>query len=378
MARFYSPDFKLGILGGGQLGRMFIQSAIDHDVHVKVLDPSPQAPCSEYASTFVVGDFNDYDTVLEFGKDVDVLTVEIEHVNVDALRVLRDQGVKVYPDPEILAIVQDKGAQKNFYNHHNIPTSPYRLVESNEIKESDLPIVQKLRRGGYDGRGVTLLRKPEDMARVMPGPSVLEELIHLETEVSVIAARNSSGDVKTFPLVELEFDPEANLVSLLKSPANVSEEVSAKAKALATTVVEAFDLVGIMAVEMFVTKEGDVLVNEVAPRTHNSGHHSIEGNITSQFEQHLRAILDLPLGNTDVLRPACMINLLGAEGHEGPVYYKGIEDVMAMSGVHVHIYGKSHTKPFRKMGHVTTTGATIEEALVKARRVQSALVVRTK
>lgn len=376
MSQFYHPDFKLGILGGGQLGRMFIQEAIDYDVHVAILDPSPDAPCAEYASSFTVGDFNNYDDVLKFGRKVDVLTVEIEHVNVEALKVLKSEGLKVYPDPDILEIIQDKGLQKNFYRDHNIPTSPYELVE--EVTESvQLPIVQKLRKGGYDGRGVSLLRTQEHLDRIMPGPSVLEELVDLDCEISVIAARNLNGETKTFPLVELEFDPVANLVSMLYSPANVSEEVAHKAEALAIKVVEAFDLVGIMAVEMFVTKSGEVLVNEVAPRTHNSGHHTIEANVTSQFEQHLRAILNLPLGDTTLIQPACMVNLLGAEGHTGPVLYYGIEKVMAMPGVHVHAYGKSTTKPMRKMGHVTITAAELGKAKELAKEVQSILTVRT-
>ncbi|MCB0762311.1 MAG: 5-(carboxyamino)imidazole ribonucleotide synthase [Flavobacteriales bacterium] len=378
---FYSKDFTLGVLGGGQLGRMLIQSAVDFDVKVAVLDPAADAPCSEIAHEFTVGSFADYDRVLEFGRGKDVVTIEIEHVNTEALRQLEAEGVKVYPQPRVLEIVKDKGLQKQFYADHNIATAPFVIVENAaQIAQHPemLPCMQKLRTGGYDGRGVTPLRSESDLANAFNAPSVLEAFVDFEMEISVIVSRNPQGEVKAFPIVDLEFNPEANLVEFLVSPGRVSEEIAQKAHQLAVRVIEAFDMVGLLAVEMFVTRNGEVLVNEVAPRPHNSGHQTIEGNRTSQYEQHLRAILGLPAGDTTALEYAVMVNLLGEKGHAGPVHYEGMETALAMSGVHPHIYGKSETKPFRKMGHVTITGSDLEETMKKARKVMETIHVIAK
>ncbi len=375
---FYSENFRLGVLGGGQLGRMLIQSATDFDIKVAIIDPSVQAPCRTLAHEFSVGDFSDYQTVMDFGKGKDVLTIEIEHVNTDALRQLQKQGVKVFPQPEVLEIVKDKGLQKQFYADHGIATAPFRLIneKADIAKNMDaLPCMQKLRTGGYDGRGVTAIRSAADLDKAFDAPSVMEEFVDFDMEISVIIARNERGEIKTFPVVELEFNPEANLVEFLVSPGRVSQEISDKAQKLAVKVIEAFDMVGLLAVEMFVTKDGNVLVNEVAPRAHNSGHQTIEGNVTSQYEQHLRAILNLPLGDTETIQSAVMINLLGEKGHTGPVKYEGLEEAMALGGVHPHIYGKAETKPFRKMGHVTITGADLDETVSKARKVMEIIKV---
>ncbi len=375
---FYSENFRLGVLGGGQLGRMLIQSATDFDIKVAIIDPSEQAPCRTLAHEFSVGDFSDYQTVMDFGKGKDVLTIEIEHVNTDALRQLQKQGVKVFPQPEVLEIVKDKGLQKQFYADHGIATAPFRLIneKADIAKNMDaLPCMQKLRTGGYDGRGVTAIRSAADLDKAFDAPSVMEEFVDFDMEISVIIARNERGEIKTFPVVELEFNPEANLVEFLVSPGRVSQEISDKAQKLAVKVIEAFDMVGLLAVEMFVTKDGNVLVNEVAPRAHNSGHQTIEGNVTSQYEQHLRAILNLPLGNTETIQSAVMINLRGEKGHTGPVKYEGLEEAMALGGVHPHIYGKAETKPFRKMGHVTITGADLDETVSKARKVMEIIKV---
>ncbi len=374
MKKFYDKDFKLGILGGGQLGRMLIQEATNYDIHISILDPSKDCPCAELANSFVEGSFNDFDTVLEFGRSVDVLTIEIENVNTEALLVLQDEGKQIYPSPENLITIKDKGLQKQFYANHKIATSDFRLIEG-KSEITAFPIVQKLRTGGYDGRGVQLLKSSEDLVKAFDAPSVLEDLIQIEKEISVIVARNPQGEVKTFPIVELEFNPEANLVEFLFAPATISDEVKKKAFDLADQVVKAFDFVGILAVEMFLTKTGDVLVNEVAPRTHNSGHHTIESCHTSQFEQHIRSVLGLPLGDTRLLSPSVMLNLLGEDGFSGPVNYDGINDVLSMSGVHIHIYGKAETKPFRKMGHVTVLKETLEEAKSTANQIKKELKV---
>jgi 5-(carboxyamino)imidazole ribonucleotide synthase len=360
------------MLGGGQLGRMFIQEAINYDVKVAILDPALDAPCASICHEFVCGSFQDYDTVLAFGGDKDILTIEIEHVNVDALEELVRAGIEVYPKPSFLRMVQDKGLQKNFYTEHGIPTAPYRLIDDAKTLQSEslsFPFVLKSRTGGYDGKGVQVIRTPEQLAQSFSGPCVVEELIDFEKELSVIIARNKQGMTRVFPLVEMEFNPKANLVEFLFSPAAVSASVVEEAHAIANKIVESSDFVGILAIELFLTRDGRILVNEMAPRPHNSGHHTIEACITSQYEQHLRAILSLPLGDTRLVEPAVMINLLGELGHDGPVQYQGLEEALSMPGVHVHLYGKSHTKPFRKMGHVTVTDRDLSQAQQRAREV---------
>lgn len=378
MKSFYDKSFKLGILGGGQLGRMLLRETNNLDVKTHIIDPSENAPCRDLATVFSVGDFNNSDTVFEFGKDMDVVTIEIENVSVEGLERLKAAGVKVFPDPNILSIIKDKGKQKQFYDEHGIATSSFKLADNRADAQSKIrkyPVVQKLRTGGYDGRGVQVLKSEADLEKGFDEPSLLEDFVDFDKEISVIVSRNASGETETFPLVELDFNPEANLVEFLFSPAAVSKSVEEKAFELAEKVVDAFDYVGILAVEMFVTQSGDVLVNEVAPRPHNSGHHTIEANATSQYMQHLRSILGLPLGDTSIVRPAVMYNLLGDPDHRGPVKYNGIEEIMSWPGVNVHIYGKAETKPFRKMGHVTITADTLEEARKLAKKVQQTVKV---
>jgi 5-(carboxyamino)imidazole ribonucleotide synthase len=351
---------------------MLLQEAANYDVRTSVLDPSKDAPCSALCNEFTNGSFQDFDTVISFGTGKDVLTVEIEHVNTEALEVLEKDGVAVYPKPLFLRMVQDKGLQKEFYKKHNIPTAPFHLIDSTTELPFDstvFPFVLKSRKGGYDGKGVQIIRSKEDLKTAFDGPCVVEELIPFEKELSVIIARNKQGETSTFPIVEMEFNPEANLVEFLFSPAQVSDDVEREAQSIATQIVEASDFVGLLAVELFLTKEGKLLVNEMAPRPHNSGHHTIEACTTSQYEQHLRAILSLPLGVTTLIQPAVMINLLGAGGHEGPVHYKGLTEALKMPGVHLHIYGKPHTKPFRKMGHVTVTDPDLTCAQERARTI---------
>lgn len=372
MISFYEKKFSLGILGGGQLGRMLIQEAINYDIRVQVLDPSNDAPCRDIAHSFVLGDFMDFQTVYEFGKGVDVLSIEIEHVNVDALDALVKIGKKVFPDPAFLRMVQDKGLQKKFYSDNAIPTAPFVLVDKRtDIPQnnSDFPFIQKLRLGGYDGKGVQILRSKEDMSKSFDSPSIIEELIDFEKEISLIVARNELGEISTFPLAEMEFNSEANLVEFLFSPANVTREIENEAVALAKKIVEVSGFIGLLAVEMFVDKKGRVMVNEMAPRPHNSGHHTIEACGTSQYGQHLRAILNMPLGETTLIQPAVMINLLGEKGYSGPVMYLGLEDAIKIPGVHLHLYGKSETRPFRKMGHITVTADTLDMAYTIAKRV---------
>ncbi|MGZ3867114.1 MAG: 5-(carboxyamino)imidazole ribonucleotide synthase, partial [Bacteroidia bacterium] len=358
--------------------RMLIQSGIDLNLHFHVLDPDPNAPCHGISDKFVKGSLNDAEVVFEFGKSAEIITIEIENVSVEALKKLEADGKEVYPQPAVIEIIQDKGLQKNFFKENNIPTSDYFLIkDKSEISnyKNHFPFFQKLRKGGYDGKGVVKLKSAEKLEDAFDAPAVLEKLVDLKTEISVIVARNKHGQVKTFPAVECAYNEEANLVEFLFSPANITPAMENTAQQLAVRVAEKLGIVGILAVEMFVTKNDGILVNELAPRPHNSGHHSIEGNITSQFEQHLRAILGLPLGDTAITSPAVMINLLGEKGYEGNAVYSGIEETLNMSGVHVHLYGKEKTKSFRKMGHVTITGSTAKEAREKALKVKELLKV---
>ncbi|MFM2135985.1 MAG: hypothetical protein RL021_1385 [Bacteroidota bacterium] len=369
---------RLGILGGGQLGRMLIQEAINLNVRTSVLDPDPDAPCLSLCDRFVNGSFRDREAVLAFGRTVDHLTVEIEHVDVSALEILEKEGVIVRPASRILKLVQDKGAQKIFYRANGIPTAPFHLVSGrDEISEHAefLPVMQKLRTGGYDGKGVRPIRNTGDIADAFDAPSVLEKFVSFEKEIAVIVARNSRGETVTYPAVEMEFNQEANLVEFLFAPARITREIEAKASQLAARLAEALELEGVLAVELFLTGDGELLVNEIAPRPHNSGHATIEANRTSQYEQHLRAVLDLPLGDTSLIQPTVMVNLLGERGHEGEAAYLGMEECLAIHGVHVHLYGKRFTKPFRKMGHVTICDDTLDQAIDKAKKVQQTLKV---
>jgi 5-(carboxyamino)imidazole ribonucleotide synthase len=377
MKAFYG-DLKLGILGGGQLGRMLIQQAINYNVLVKVLDPDREAPCRKLCDEFVVGSLGDYETVYNFGKKVDLLSIEIEKVNVDALEQLEKEGVVVYPQPRVIRLIQDKGLQKQFFKENNIPTSDFQLILSpNDLKQSTIPFpyIQKLRRDGYDGRGVYKVTDESYLSKAFTEPSLIEKLVDFEKEIGVIVARNESGEISTFPLVEMEFNPQVNLVEFLISPSTLPFEVHEEAQRIAKKIADDLKIVGLLAVEMFLTKDGKILVNELAPRPHNSGHQTIEGNVVSQFEQHLRAIFNQPLGDTACLNNAIMVNVLGEAGYEGPAIYQGIEKILKCPGVYVHLYGKALTKPFRKMGHVTIVDADREKAIEKARFVQKTLKV---
>ncbi len=353
-----SSNKKIGVLGGGQLGRMLIQKAIDYNIEFSVMDPDPNAPCKNLAGEFRVGDLKNYDDVINFGKDLDIITIEIEKVNTDALAELEKQGKSVFPQAKVIKLIQDKRAQKNFYTENSIPTSEYAIVESaEEIKDHPemLPGFHKLAKDGYDGRGVQKIDAISDISKSFTEPGLIEKLVNFEKEISCIVSRNINGEIKSFPLVEMVFHPEANLVDYLLSPAEVNPEIEKRAEDLAIKIIKKLEMVGILAVEMFLTKSGEILVNEMAPRTHNSGHQSIESNESSQFEQHLRAILNWPPGSTDIIFPSAMVNLLGADGYAGDAKYEGMEKVLSIPGVHIHLYGKKKTKPFRKMGHITIT-----------------------
>ena len=382
MPHYFSSNFTLGILGGGQLGKMLLTETRKFDITTKVLDPSADAPCRIACTTFIQGALTDFDTVYRFGKEVEVLTIEIENVNVDALKKLQSEGVKVYPTPQTIELIQNKATQKQFYATHNIPTAPFHRFESlTNLQQAvtngqiTLPFVWKSALFGYDGNGVKIVRQLPDLSLLPEGECIAENLVPFAKELAVIVARNVSGEASTYPVVEMEFHPEANQVEYVLCPARISEEIAQKARAIAVQVAQAFQVVGLLAVELFLTAEGEVLVNEVAPRPHNSGHYSIEAAYTNQFEQHLRAILDLPLGNTDSKVAGVMVNLVGAEGYQGDVIYENIEQILAMEGVTPHIYGKRQTRPFRKMGHVTIVNKDIEKARVIAEKVKQTIKV---
>ncbi|MCC5850840.1 MAG: 5-(carboxyamino)imidazole ribonucleotide synthase [Verrucomicrobia bacterium] len=380
MSQFFGSNKVLGVLGAGQLGKMMAQAASPWDLTLHMLDPTPGAPAAHLCTHCEIGDFRDEETVMDCGKNCDVLTIEIEQVNVRALERLEAEGKAVYPQPQALKIIQDKGLQKQFFDAHGLPTSPYKLYEGPEALRQDnptLPKVQKKRTEGYDGRGVQMLRTASDLDRLLPGPCVLEDAVDVHTEISVIAARSPSGEVVTYDPVEMQFHPEANLVEFLAAPARISPEQANAARKLAKATIEAFDLVGLLAVEMFIDTHGKLLINEVAPRPHNSGHHSIEACVTSQYQQHLRAILDLPLGDTALRSPAVMLNLLGEEGHSGPVRYAGVDAVLRESNAFLHLYGKHETRPFRKMGHLTVLDASLDRAIERARSLQPQLKAQT-
>lgn len=379
---YFSSNFTLGILGGGQLGKMLLQETRKWDIKTKVLDPSADAPARIATDHFTQGNLLDYQTVLNFAKGVDLLTIEIENVNIEALETLEKQGVKVYPSSKTLKIISNKATQKLFYTDQQIPTAAFsRFAYTSEISESitngglSFPFVWKSAQFGYDGQGVKVVRKESDLAELPNVTCIAETLIAFEKELAVIVCRNPSGAVVHYPVVEMEFHPEANQVEYVLCPARLDPLTTEKAIAVALKTSEAYNHVGLLAVEMFLTKEGDILVNEVAPRPHNSGHYSIEASLTNQYEQHLRAILDLPLGDTSSKVAAVMVNLVGTEGHSGSVIYKNMEHILALEGVTPHLYGKKETRPFRKMGHVTIVNQSMEKARALAEEVKNSIAV---
>jgi len=382
---FFSTTKTLGILGGGQLGKMLLYTTRKWDIKTKVLDPSESAPARLACDEFVMGSLTDFQTVYEFGKGLDVLTIEIEKVNVEALEKLEKEGVKVYPQPRVLKTIQNKCFQKKFYRNHNIPTASFDEFENlDQVKEGiingelSFPFVWKSAEMGYDGYGVSIIYSNKEIEGLNDGPCLIEELVPFEKELSVIVCRRPSGETVHYPVVESEFHPTANQVEYVLCPARLSDQATNKAIEIALQTAEAYGQIGLLAVELFLTHEGEVFVNEVAPRPHNSGHFSIEASYTCQFEQHIRAVLDLPLGKTESKASAVMVNLVGKEGHTGPVVYKNIDQILAIEGVTPHIYGKKETRPFRKMGHITIIHPKIDTARKMAKQVKETLSVISK
>ena len=373
-------QIKLGILGGGQLGKMLCLVASNWNLSTYVLDPSSDCPAASVCTGFSHGNFRNYEDVYAFGKNVDILTIEIEHVNLQALFRLQEEGVVIRPEPHALELIQDKARQKRFYTSKGLPTADFSVfpgkeaivaaVESGEIR---IPFVQKLSKTGYDGRGVYVVRGKEQLSDLLAGESVVEDLVDVEKEISVIVSRNSAGEMKCFPPVEMVFNSHANIVEFLISPCELDDALFVRACELAEHTIKSFDMCGILAVEMFLSKKGDILINESAPRPHNSGHHTIDAARTSQYEQCLRSILDLPPGDTEIKTPSVMINILGQPGFEGQVRYEGLRGCMSVEGAKFHIYGKTWTKPYRKMGHVTVLDDDISSALEKAKFIMNNL-----
>ena len=385
MKNYFSSDFKLGILGGGQLGRMLLAETQKLDIYTSILDGNKNAPCAKICNHFEVGSLLDFDAVYNFGKTVDLLTIEIENVNLDALDKLEDEGLTIYPKPKDLRIIQNKARQKNFYIDHQIASAPFshyayleELHHSYENSIIHFPFVWKAARFGYDGNGVKIVRTLDDLNNLPNVECITEKLIPFKNELAVIVARNAAGETKTYPVVEMEFHPEANQVEYVICPARIEQSVEKKAQALALKVVNDLDFIGLLAVEMFQTIDDKILVNEVAPRPHNSGHYSIEASYTNQFEQHIRSILNLPLGNTASKVAGIMVNLVGEEGFSGDVIYENIEEILKIKGVTPHIYGKKETRPFRKMGHVTIVNTNIDKAREIAQKVKETIKVISK
>lgn len=382
--QFNPKQFNIGILGAGQLGKMMAQEGSRFDFQLSFLDQSHDFPAGKLTSDFFEGDFNNYDDVMSFGQTKDIITIEIEHVNLDALFELEKIGKKVYPQPAVLQMIKDKGLQKQFLIDHNIPSSPFLLFNTvDEIllainhQQLHFPFVQKLREGGYDGKGVEIIRSENDLSKLMKGPSLCERLADINKEIAVIAVRNPSGECISYPAVSMDFHPTANLVEYLVCPAEIPTSIEASAKELAIQIANQLNIVGLLAVEMFYNKDGSIWINEMAPRPHNSGHHTLDNGATSQFLNHLLAISDLPLGQTNFDRYAIMLNILGEPSFTGDVQYEGIGECIQKEGVHIHLYGKKETKPFRKMGHVTITGNDLASCKEKANFVRENLKAKT-
>ena len=385
MMSFFSGKQKIGILGGGQLGKMLLNTTTKWDIHTKVMDPSIEAPSRISCNEFVKGDLMDYQDVFKFGKSVDILTIEIENVNTQALSDLEKEGIKVYPQPKIIKTIQNKCSQKKFYKKNKIPTAQFKLFDSKEKLKDEVarglvsfPFVWKSESMGYDGFGVKIVRSNQDLEEVNQGPCLAEELVNIDKELGIIVCRSPLGETKFYPCVEMEFHPQANQVEYVLSPARISKNISKRAEKIALNVSKSFNHVGLLAVELFLTLDGEILVNEVAPRPHNSGHYTIEAAYTSQFEQHIRAILDLPLGETSNKVSGVMVNLVGKKGYSGLVNFKNIEHILAIEGVNPHIYGKKKTRPYRKMGHITVVNKDLKTARKIAEEVKQTIEVITK
>ncbi len=371
---------RIGILGGGQLGRMLLQAAANYPVETFVLENDAECPAAHLCHHFTKGDIKDFDDVYNFGKGLEAITIEIENVNVEALEKLEEEGVKVYPKPSVLKTIKNKILQKQYYQQHQLPSSEFIITNNlDELKQKEdfLPAVHKIGEGGYDGKGVQLLKTKEDIAKGFNAPSVLEKMVNIHKEIAQMVAINEKGETVLYPPVEMLFDPFLNLLDYQLCPADLEEKTLWKVEAIALTVARNFKSPGIFAVEMFVDKTGNVLVNETAPRVHNSGHHTIEAHYSSQFDMLWRIMLGYPLGNTDAILPSIMVNIIGMEGYHGDVVFEGLDEVLKIENAFVHLYGKKQTRPGRKMGHVTILSKEKQELLHQSNKVKRTLLAKS-
>lgn len=382
---FFSTSKSLGILGGGQLGKMLLYVTRKWDITTYVLDPNEDSPARLSCNYFFTGDLMDFETVYRFGKHVDLLTIEIENINVEALEKLENEGVKVFPQPKIIKTIKNKCYQKEFYKNNKIPTSLFKIYKKiDQIKDEILkgklsfPFIWKSPSSGYDGYGVKVIHSNIDVELLPKGESLIEEFVHIEKELAVIICRREQGEVVSYPVLEMEFNSNINQVEYVLCPARIDEKIYKKAEEISYKISKKLNHVGLLVVELFLTDKGNVIVNEIAPRPHNSGHLTIEASYTCQFEQHIRALLNLPLGKTSIKTPSVMVNLIGNDGYSGPVFYKNIDQILAIDGVIPHIYGKKKTRPFRKMGHVTVTNSEIEKARKIAEQIKQTIEVISK
>ena len=377
---------KIGILGGGQLGKMLCQAGSRLGLDITLMDKSVQSPGGTINPNFIEGDITNYQDTLRFGQDYDVITIEIEKVNTEALKELENSGKHVYPQPNLISLIQDKGKQKAFYEENALPSSRYKNYDNIPALLQDIqsgiwnyPFIQKARTGGYDGRGVQMIKSEEELkTKGFKSNFLIEERVNILKEIAIITCRNTKGSIVSYDPVEMVFDTDQNILDYQLCPANILSEDVESIKELAIDLTKKLEIVGLLAIELFITTDGDILINEVAPRPHNSGHHSIESTICSQYENHLRAILGLPLGSTALTHHSVLVNLLGSPGYSGPVVYEGMDETLEISGVHPHIYGKKETKPYRKMGHITITGHDMKNILEKCERVKNLLHAKTK
>jgi 5-(carboxyamino)imidazole ribonucleotide synthase len=372
---------KIGILGGGQLGYMFLQNALQYPVEIHILDPSEDAPCAKHAHCFVQGNFADYQTVIDFGKDLDAIGIEIEHVNVDALKYLKSIGKRVVPDPEALAIIQDKSVQKKFYVDNQIPTAPYFELENWKdliCSVTEFPVFQKANKGGYDGKGVQFLNSRNEIEKILRVPSIYETPADLEKEISVVVVADSNGNIKCYPVVELVFNEKYNLLDYLLMPASIENPKAKEAEEIAEKVVKSLNSPGVFAVEMFLNKDGSIWVNETACRVHNSGHSTIEAAYSSQFNQMLRILGNHPLGSTEIFATSAMVNLIGAEGETGYAQIENVDEILEIRGLYLHWYAKTETRPGRKMGHITLVDNDLERLKSNVEKVNQTVKVTAK
>ena len=374
---FNYSSLKLGIIGGGQLGKIMSQKAKKMGFHVTILDPTFNCPAAQVSDKHIMGGFHDKDKLEQLVQETDVTTFELEHVETSILKELYDNGHNIHPSPYVIELIQNKYEQKKLLDQRGIPVPKYKNVESKKDLESfGFPVIQKSKLEGYDGKGVMMLKTPKDLEHAIESESFIEELVDIDKELAVIVARNIEGEIKCYPVVEMLFDDRTNICDIVMAPAKISKEIEERSVKISIESIKVLDGVGIFGVELFLTKSGDILVNEIAPRPHNSGHYTVEACATSQFEQIIRAVTNLPLGSTKLISPAVMINILGEEGYEGEPFIDGIHAALEIPELSFHFYAKSYTKPFRKMGHVTVLDDDIDKALEKAMKAKNILKIK--